>query len=261
MAPVTRVYRSGKSWLARAPFVLACSVMGSEALKRLWLMQLSDSALPVGALSHSFGVETLAAEGALTVETLEDFLRDYLSEVGLLESSHCRAAHRLGRSDAGELSGATWLTLNRRLSALKPARESRAGSATLGRRFLLLVADLSERRSLFEAVEDAERASVEIHHCAAFGLACGALEIDEETATLAYLHQTLGNLISSCQRLLPLGQQRASRLSWSLKPALAAVREESRAATDKLEDVFCFAPFLELASMRHPDLETRLFIS
>lgn len=133
--------------------------MDSEALKRLWLMQLSDSALPLGAFSHSFGVETLAAEGALTVETLEDFLRDYLSEVGLLEGSHCRAAHRLGRSGAGELSGAAWLTLNRRLSALKPARESRTGSATLGRRFLLLVADLSERRSLFEAVEDAERAS------------------------------------------------------------------------------------------------------
>ena len=235
--------------------------MSDGALKRLWLMQLSDSALPVGALSHSFGVETLAAEGALSVETLEGFLRDYLGEVGLLESAFCRAAHRVGKCDAETFAGEEWLRLNARLGALKPARESRAGGAVLGRRFLRLAAELCESRRMLAALEVAERAAVEVHHCAAFGLAGGALGIDEDATALAYLHQTLANLVSACQRLLPLGQQRASGILWRLKPALVEACEQSRGAALDLDDAACFAPLLELASMRHPGLETRLFIS
>lgn len=235
--------------------------MNDAGIRQLWLLQLADSALPVGALSHSFGVETLAAEGALRVETLEDFLRDYLNEVGLLESAFCRAAHRLGRDDGEPFAGDEWLGLNARLGALKPARESRAASATLGRRFLKLAADLSESRLLYTALELAEHARVEIQHCAAFGLTGGALELEVEATALAYAHQTLANLVSTCQRLLPLGQQRASLMLWYLKPALAEACVRSRAVAADLDEAACFAPLLEIASMRHPALETRLFIS
>jgi urease accessory protein len=79
------------------------------------------------------------------------------------------------------------------------------------------------------------------------------LGIDEDAAVLAYLQQSVTGLVSACQRLMPLGQVAAARIVWNLKPAMI------QAALAK--ELSCFTPLPEIASMRHPLLETRLFIS
>ncbi len=94
-----------------------------DNLKLLQLFQLADSALPTGALSHSFGLESLVDEGSLTVDGLETFLTDYLKESGLLEANFCRQVYHLGIPS--EDFNPAWRSLNERLSAFKPARESR----------------------------------------------------------------------------------------------------------------------------------------
>jgi urease accessory protein len=224
-------------------------------IQLLRLLQLADSALPVGALAHSFGLETLVEEGLLQVANLEIFFRDYLQEMGALEAGFCRAAQQLAQSDR---SCQNWSTLNRQLSALKPAREARAGSSTLGRRFLQLMVGLGEWPRLAEALAAAQRNEVEVHHCLAFGLAGGVLGFDEETTALAFLQQSLTGLVSACQRLLPLGQSQAVRILWDLKPA---IMESSERSKNDLAEIACFTPLVEMAAMRHPMLETRLFIS
>lgn len=231
--------------------------------KQLWFMQLADSALPIGATAHSFGLETLVSEEVLTVAQLELFLRDYLSEAGAHDGAFCRAAHRLAAEVIrfNRFPQDAWLDLNRRLSARKSARESRAASATLGRRFLQLAIEMGEWPLLEEASQAARRAGVDAHHCTAFGLTGGALQLEEETTVLGYLHQSLSGLVSACQRLLPLGQTQAHRILWYLKPILAEAAGLSRDCKLDCDEAYCFTPLLDLGAMRHPSLETRLFIS
>jgi urease accessory protein len=232
-----------------------------DAQALLQLLQLADSALPIGSAAHSFGLETLVAEELLTVEHLADFLEDYLHETGTLESIFCRRAYHLAVSHSFDEFELQWLALNSELSALKTARESRSASATLGRRFLQLVQGLEGSPLLQQVIYSAKNAKVDIHYSAAFGLVGHMLRVDETATVLAYLQQTLWCLVSACQRLMPLGQSQASRIVWRLKPALIGIAERSKEAASSPEDIVVFAPLPDIGSLRHPLLSTRLFIS
>ncbi|MEP6987872.1 MAG: urease accessory UreF family protein [Chloroflexota bacterium] len=226
----------------------------NDDLMGLRLLQLADSAIPIGAAAHSFGLETLIEDGTITVPLLSAFLSDYLRETGMLEVSYCLTTHT---SASEEDFVEKWLTLNMCLDALKTVRESRAASTSLGRRFVQLAVDLEDHSRLREAIQVAKAEGVGIHQCAAFGLVGGVLGVDARRTGLAYLNQNITGLVSACQRLMPLGQTAASQLLWALKPVMIEVINQYKEGTHAV----AFTPMVDIASLRHPALNTRLFIS
>lgn len=223
---------------------------------RLQLLQLADSALPIGALSHSFGIESLAAEGGLDVSGLPRFFAEWLDGAGHIEAVFCVRAVILA-SQAGDGGSendfeSQWRQLNELASAMRPARESREASLRLGRRFLSLAAMLEPDPRL--------RRRGDVHLCTAFGLVGAVLGLSAAEIAAAALHQAVFGAVSVCQRLLPLGQSFAMQLLWQMKSQMAAVIDAACAHPD-LDTLWMLQPRLEIASMRHPALHTRLFIS
>lgn len=236
--------------------------MHIDDLAFLRLTQLADSALPIGSAAHSWGLETLTVEETLSVEQLESFFHDYVQEVGRAESIFCRLGYRIAMCyDESSEVVERWLTLNAHISALKMARESRTASAMLGRRLLQLLHHMQEEPLLALVLASSKAHKGEIHYGAAFGLAGGILGVDETATVLAYLQQTLLGLVSACQRLLPLGQNQASRIVWRLKETLLDVAQHSEGLPLNIDDVALFTPLIDIGGMRHPTLSTRLFIS
>ena len=237
----------------------------ANALAALRLLHLADSALPIGSLAHSFGLESLSEVGILQPQHLESFFGAYLEETGTLEAAFCRAGFRLAADAQAEFPAAKWRAMNALLSARMPAREIRAASGSLGHNFLQAVLAYSHSPTLLAAIAAAKAIPAEmIHHAPAFGLAAGMLRVEESAAVEAYLHQLLANLISACQRLMPLGQTAAGRVLWNLKPAILAAAERSAryaASAASFADAPSFTPLLDWAGMEHTALSTRLFVS
>lgn len=226
----------------------------SASISALQLLQLADSALPVGSMAHSYGLEALVFDSDIESgvqscpASLGAWIEDCLSESLLLDAVFCREAH------ARALQGASVFALNGQISALRLAREAREASLTMGRRFAALAAALHPGPAL------SSLAGVdELHHSVAFGYVLGVLAIDGDLAVSAFLHQCVMNIISAAQRLLPLGQMQANRLAWDLKPAILKAVKQSRTCSPST--VCSFAHLPEMASMRHCCLPTRLFIS
>ena len=225
------------------------SLSDSNIVSLLRLLHLADSVLPIGGLSHSFGLESMIEDHMLEVDDLFSYFQNLLEESLLLEGVYCRTGHCAASTNCADLSD-----INSRLSALRPARESREASLALGRRFLRLVAFLHPSTQICAAIEIGD-----VHFSVAFGYACGVLGFEADQTVAAFLHQNVAASLSAAQRLLPLGQMQSSQMLWELKSCIEHTVE--RSAGLNIDSASAFSHLPEVASMRHPLLPTRLFVS
>ena len=123
-----------------------------------------------------------------------------------------------------------------------------------GRGAQVVLADIDETRG--KAVADEITPG---HHPVVFGMVGGVLGWDALEMTHAYLYSTSAALVGAALRLLPLGQLAGQHIVWNVQPLIA---ELAAAAQNKREDdIWSFAPALEIAGMRHARLDARLFRS
>ncbi len=214
----------------------------------LRLLQLSDSALPVGGFSHSWGLETWVQQDQLTrAADLRSVLAVLLEHsVAPLDGLACALAH----------NGEEFVALNQVLSAAKWASEPRQASLDLGRRLILL----AQRLGWVSELPPGEQ----WHHCTAFGWLCRRLEIALEPAVGAYLLTSLTGLTSAAVRLVPLGHSEGQQVLTALHPQILSAAQWCCTVAQTPEpwsSLGGFTPHHELACQQHRHLYSRLFQS
>jgi len=97
------------------------------------------------------------------------------------------------------------------------------------------------------------------HHAVVFGAALGRHDVEPEAVAAAYLHSTATLLVNAALRLVAFGQIEGQRLLASLRPLIARLARE--AAVAGADEMWSFTPALEIAGVRHAELEARMFRS
>lgn len=229
------------------------------------LLQLTDSALPTGAFSHSFGLESAldastAGPGADPV-TDEHVLRAWLAEYLALQlaSTDAVIVRRAWRAE----SDADLISIDAELGALLVPRQIREASLRMGRRLIEIATEALPSPGVERYAALVASGSCSGHAAIAFALAAAGRGIDADTATEAYLHATVLSLVTNAVRAIPLGQLAGQRVIAALD---ADVREAAARSAEIDRDPASLgfgvaAPALEIHQMRHEHLHARMFAS
>jgi urease accessory protein len=223
-----------------------------DAPSLLCLLQLTSSSLPVGAYSYSEGLESLCQAGTImNAQTLAHWLQMEL-KYGSIRIETAVMIRSYQATQAQNLEKLEFW--NHWYSAIRETEELRQQSWQMGRSLLQLVQELTGPSPGLNLL-----LQTPCNFPVAFGLAAASWGIESDSATLGYLHSWLANLVSAGVKLIPLGQTAGQLLIVSLQPSIVAASHQISELPD--QDLESCGWGLQLASMRHETLYSRLFRS
>jgi urease accessory protein len=223
----------------------------------LALLQICDTALPIGAFAFSSGLETYTQKGLIAdPATLQSWLEAVLRHV--VQGSHLLPVALAYR----ETAAAEWTQLERldqQLTAMKHARELREASMKVGQRLLRLVIQVWPGPAIERLETLWQQGRIAGHHAVVLGVLGWELGLAERVVVEAAGYQWLSGMIAAALRLLALGQSAGQRMLTALLPQITTIADEI--SWQGWGDLSSATPEFEIRAMQHETLYSRLFQS
>lgn len=230
-------------------------ILTNTALLRLF--QIHDSAFPIGSYTQSYGMETYIQEDIIrTKDDLLEFCQTFLfqnlayGDAILIQEAHSAAKLK----DIDRL-----LYLEQLCGAIKLAKESREASVNIGKQFIRTVGPLEENVMLEDWAHRIQAEEINGHYAILYGIYTATTDVKREMAVMTYLYSSLTGLVQNAVRAVPFGQNTGVQ---TMRALIEDVTKATVLVGELTEDDLCNnALGIELASMKHEYLFSRLFIS
>lgn len=161
----------------------------------LSLLQLCDSNFPIGAFSHSYGLETYIQEDKVYDQaTFVQWLHTYVNEQ--LIYSDGLASRLVYEALENEDLQTVW-KLDRMLTVQNLPRETREGTQRMGERMLNLIESLYEIPILSTYRERIDQKQSFGHPSIVFTIVGHHLGVPSSTTTLYYFYSAVSNLVQN----------------------------------------------------------------
>lgn len=213
------------------------------------LLQIADSAFPVGGFAHSGGLEALAHHRALPEgDAVEKHLADVAWQCGLGSLPFVAAAH----DDPTRLA-----ELDAHLDTVLVNHVANRASRAQGRSWLATATKAFPGEALEDLDRRARSERVAHHLAPVFGVVARTVGAPLEDARRVFLFLAVRGALSAAVRLGLVGPLEAQRIQGASSALLDRVLEASRPLG--VDDAQQTAPLLDLHQATHDRLYSRLF--
>lgn len=222
------------------------------------LLQINDALFPIGAYSHSYGLETYIQKNIIKdIDTVFKYLKCNLKTTILYtELLSISLAYDYAKDNKlNEI-----IRLEEIINASKIPSEIRLASQKLGSRFIktLEAIEISTKGQIFN---DYIKASKEIQptHSVAYGVFCSAVGIEKIKAIEGFLYSYTSSTITTCVKSIPLSQTHGQRLLYKSYEIFEEILSILPSLT--LKDLCISTPGFDIRCMQHETLYSRLYMS
>lgn len=245
----------------------------TEYEKRLLLLQITDSVFPIGAYSHSYGLETYVQEGTVSsAGEAEAYIRNYIRyALTYTELLAIRFAYE--RCEGGGLEPV--FELEQQMNAARAAMEIRMAANKLAARFIKTVSGYlpHEQTDVWKAYAEGEmkdesgpgssgispKSSQGHQYAVAFGVFCSLAGIDRMDSMMAFAYSQISGMVVNCVKLIPLSQTAGQNMLSVLHKDIIKAVETAETCSERR--FLQAAPGFELRGMQHEALYSRLYMS
>ncbi|MCB4797107.1 hypothetical protein LGR51_21700 [Pseudomonas sp. NP21570] len=222
----------------------------------LSLMQLADSALPIGRHAHAFGLERMLRDGRVTTP---DALREMIVSALIHGSARADGAGTaLAHTAFGDRNLEELKAVDARLDLLKLTAPAQVASRRCGSRLAVLAPSLHADPMLAEYATAVAGKVTPGHLAVISGALAAAMGVSRENAVLAELRGVATMILSAAVRLDVLSATAAQGMLVALSKQIIAAAEIALVTRpDEMEGGAAVG--LDIAAMRHAREHGRLF--